>query len=75
MMLIVASVQFALATGHITTMLVQLIRVYVGAAGTLDGPSLYWLGGASPEHVAQETFYITNVSLASLTSKILIQVF
>ncbi|KAI0246789.1 hypothetical protein BJV78DRAFT_1251282 [Lactifluus subvellereus] len=60
MMLIVASVQFALATGHITTLLVQLSRVYVGAAGTLDGRSQYLFGGASPDHVALEALYITN---------------
>ncbi|KAI0245498.1 hypothetical protein BJV78DRAFT_371084 [Lactifluus subvellereus] len=59
-LLIVASVQFALATGHITTMLVQLSRAYVGAAGTLDGRSQYSLGGALPEHVALEALYITN---------------
>ncbi|KAI0247685.1 hypothetical protein BJV78DRAFT_898274 [Lactifluus subvellereus] len=60
MMLIVASVQFVLATGHISTLLVQLIKTYVGAAGTLDRPSEDWFGGASPEHVAQEALYITN---------------
>jgi hypothetical protein len=73
MMLIVASVQFALATGQITTLLVLLIRTYIGSsgtAGTLDGPPQYWLGGALPEHVALEAMYLTNVSL-SLTSRVL----
>ncbi|KAI0247674.1 hypothetical protein BJV78DRAFT_1243071, partial [Lactifluus subvellereus] len=60
MMLIVASVQFALATGHITTMLVQLSRAYVGAAGTLDGRSQYLFSGASPEHITLDVLYITN---------------
>ncbi|KAI9434583.1 hypothetical protein H4582DRAFT_758807 [Lactarius indigo] len=59
-MLIVASVQFALATGHVITLLVQLIRAFIGAAGTLDGPSIYLLNQSTPEHVAQEFFYITN---------------
>ena len=44
MMLIVSSIQFTLATGHVITFLVQLIRAFIGAAGTLDGPSLYLLG-------------------------------
>lgn len=60
MMLIVSSVQFALATGHVITLLVQLIRAFIGAAGTLDGPSLYLLDQSTPEHVAQEVLYITN---------------
>ncbi|KAI9434588.1 hypothetical protein H4582DRAFT_2175182 [Lactarius indigo] len=59
-MLIVASVQFALATGHVITILVQLIRAFIGAAGTLDGPSIYLLNQSTPEHVAQEFLYITN---------------
>jgi hypothetical protein len=60
-MLIVSSIQFALATGHVITLLVQLIRAFIGAAGTLDGPSLYLLDQSTPEHVAQEVLYITNV--------------
>ena len=60
-MLIVSSIQFGLATGHVTTLLVQLIRGFIGAAGTLDGPSLYLLEQSTPEHVAQEVLYITNV--------------
>ncbi|KAH9046128.1 hypothetical protein EDB84DRAFT_1576027, partial [Lactarius hengduanensis] len=60
MMLIVASVQFALATGHVITLLVQLIRAFIGAAGTLDGPLNYLLDQSTPEHVAQEVLYITN---------------
>jgi hypothetical protein len=64
MMLIVSSVQFALATGHVTTLFVQLIRRFIGAAGTLDGPSLYLLEQSTPEHVVQEVLYITNVRLS-----------
>ncbi|KAF8266522.1 hypothetical protein EI94DRAFT_184922 [Lactarius quietus] len=60
MMLIVSSIQFALATGHVITLLVQLIRAFIGAAGTLDGPSLYLLDQSTPEHVAQEVLFITN---------------
>ena len=59
MMLVVSSVQFALATGHVITLVVQLIRGYGGAAG----PSQYLLDQSSPEHVAQGVFYITNVRL------------
>ena len=61
MMLIVCSIQFTLATGHVITFLVQLIRAFIGAAGTLDGPSLYLLDQSTPEHVAQVALYITNV--------------
>jgi hypothetical protein len=68
MMLIVASVQFALATGHVITILVQLIRAFVSGADIPDGTSLYLLNQATPEHVAQEVLYITNVRL--VTSKI-----
>jgi len=32
MMLIVSTIQFGLATGHVITLVVQLIRAYVGAA-------------------------------------------
>ena len=60
-MLVVSSIQFALATGHVITLLVQLIRAFIGAAGTLDGPSLYLLDQSTPEHVAQQVLYITNV--------------
>ena len=63
MMFIISSVQFALATGHVITRVVQLIRAFIGAAGTLDGPSLYLLDQSTPEHVAEEVFYITNVRL------------
>ena len=65
MMLIVSSVQFALATGHVITLVIQLIRGFGGAAGTLDsdGPSLYLSDQTTPEHVAQEVLYITNVRL------------
>ncbi|KAH9023684.1 hypothetical protein EDB85DRAFT_2277821 [Lactarius pseudohatsudake] len=59
MMLIVASVQFALATGHVIAVLVQLIRAFIGAAGTLDGPSNYLLNQSTPLHVT-EFLYITN---------------
>ncbi|KAH9023691.1 hypothetical protein EDB85DRAFT_308273 [Lactarius pseudohatsudake] len=60
MMLIVASVQFSLATGHVITLLVQLIRAFIGAAGTVDGPSIYLLDQSTPEHLAQGFFYMTN---------------
>jgi hypothetical protein len=59
-MFVVSSVQFGLATGHVITMLVQLVRGFIGAAGTLDGPSLYLQDQSTPEHVAQEVLYITN---------------
>ncbi|KAI0261123.1 hypothetical protein BC834DRAFT_972910 [Gloeopeniophorella convolvens] len=59
-LLIVATTQFALATGHVITLLVQLIRGFVGAGGALVGPSLYLLDQSTPEHVAQEVLYITN---------------
>ncbi|KAI0261129.1 hypothetical protein BC834DRAFT_1034999 [Gloeopeniophorella convolvens] len=56
-MLIVATTQFALATGHAVTVLVQLIRSF---AGILTGPSLYILDQSTPEHVAQTVLYVTN---------------
>jgi hypothetical protein len=64
MMLIVACVQFALSTGHVVTLLVQLIRGFVDVPVTPSGSSgslLYLLDQTTPEHIAQEVFYITNV--------------
>ncbi len=61
MMLIVSTIQFGLATGHVITLVVQLIRAYVGAAGTVDGTLNYLLDQSTPEHLAQEILYITNV--------------
>jgi hypothetical protein len=68
MVLIVASIQFALATGHIITLLVPLIRAFIGAVCTLDGPSLYLLNRASPEHISQEVLYITNLNVRLLVA-------
>jgi hypothetical protein len=59
LMLLVATVQFALATGHVITLVVQLIRGFGGTSIR----SLYLLDQATPEHLAQEFLYITNVSL------------
>ncbi|KAH9050351.1 hypothetical protein EDB83DRAFT_2522501 [Lactarius deliciosus] len=59
MMLVVTSVQFALATGHVIAVLVQLIRAFIGAAGTLDGTSNYLVNQSTPLHVT-EVLYITN---------------
>ena len=64
MMLSVAIVQFGLSTGHVITLLVQLVR---GFGGTTNR-TLYLLDQATPEHIAQEFLYITNVRLT--TSKI-----
>ncbi|KAI0063283.1 hypothetical protein BV25DRAFT_410707 [Artomyces pyxidatus] len=57
---ITAIVQFCLSTGHVITLLVQLIRGFITSAGTVDGPTLYFLDQATPEHIAQELLYITN---------------
>ncbi|KAI0286334.1 hypothetical protein BC826DRAFT_94071 [Russula brevipes] len=63
MMLIVACVQFALSTGHVITMLIQLIRGFVDVPVTSSGSSgslLYLLDQTTPEHIAPPIFYITN---------------
>ncbi|KAI0061238.1 hypothetical protein BV25DRAFT_1917190 [Artomyces pyxidatus] len=60
---ITAIVQFCLSTGHVITLLVQLIRGFITSAGTIDGPTIYFLNQATPEHIAQEVLYITNVRL------------
>ena len=64
MMLSVAIVQFGLSTGHVVTLVVQLVR---GFGGTTNR-TLYLLDQSTPEHIAQEFLYITNVRL--ITSKI-----
>jgi len=56
MMLLVATVQFLLATGHVVTLVVQLIRGFGGTSTR----TLYLLDQATPEHIAQEFLYITN---------------
>ena len=66
MMLLVATVQFALATGHVITLVVQLIRGFGGTSTRTQ----YLLDEATPEHLAQEFLYITNVRLTM--SKILL---
>lgn len=65
MLLIVASVQFGLATGHVITLVVQLVRGFGDIGDPSNGPPLYLVNQATPEHVAQEVLYITNVRLIS----------
>ncbi|KAI9454713.1 hypothetical protein F5148DRAFT_418611 [Russula earlei] len=60
LMLIVASVQFALATGHVSTLVVELIRGFLNPAWTPGGTSLYLLNPAEPERIAQAAMYLTN---------------
>ena len=57
MMLFVAIVQFALSTGHVITIVVQLVRGFGGTSTNTP----YLLNQATPEHLAQELLYITNV--------------
>jgi hypothetical protein len=64
MMLLVATVQFGLATGHVVSIVVQLVRGFGGTSNR----TLYLLDQSTPEHVAQEYLYITNVRLT--TSKL-----
>ena len=59
MMLLVATVQFVLATGHVITLVVQLVRGFGGTSTRTQ----YLLDQATPEHLAQEYLYITNVRL------------
>ncbi|KAI0056857.1 hypothetical protein BV25DRAFT_1920602 [Artomyces pyxidatus] len=54
-----AVVQFLISTGHVITLLVQLIRGFITSATTLDGPAIYFLNQAT-EHIAQEMLYISN---------------
>jgi hypothetical protein len=57
MMLLVASVQFALSTGHAITIVIQLVKSFGGTSTNTP----YLLNQATPEHIAQEFLYITNV--------------
>lgn len=57
MMLFVAVAQFALSTGHVITIVVQLVRGFGGTSTNTP----YLLNQATPEHLAQEFIYITNV--------------
>ncbi|KAH9962551.1 hypothetical protein BGW80DRAFT_862892 [Lactifluus volemus] len=60
LMLIVAATQFSLATAHIITILVQMIRGFISAADTPGGTIQYLLSQSNPEHICQSVFYITN---------------
>jgi hypothetical protein len=57
MMLFVASLQFAISTGHVITIVVQLVRGFGGTSTNTQ----YVLNQATPEHLAQEFLYMTNV--------------
>ena len=61
MMLLVATLQFALATGHVISIVVQLVRGFGGTSNR----TLYLLDQSTPEHLAQEYLYITNVRLTT----------
>jgi hypothetical protein len=56
MMLYVATLQFGLATGHVISIVVQLIRGFGGTSNR----TLYLLDQSTPEHLAQQYLYITN---------------
>lgn len=60
-LVIMATLQFLISTGHNAACLVQLIRGFITNGDIPNGPFLYFLNMASIEHVTQETFYITNV--------------
>jgi hypothetical protein len=64
--LIVAATQFSLATAHIITILVQMIRGFISTADTPGGTIQYLLSQSNPEHICQSVFYITNVRVAFL---------
>ena len=64
MMLSVAIVQFGLSTGHVITLVVQLVRGF----GDSSDRAQYLLDQSTPERIAQEFLYITNVR--SIRSKI-----
>ncbi|KAI0315035.1 hypothetical protein OF83DRAFT_389463 [Amylostereum chailletii] len=54
--------QFLISTGDICTLVVQMIRGFISAPekDPQFGTLLYVLDQSSPEHVAQEAFYIMN---------------
>jgi len=60
-MLVVASTQFALCTGHVITLVVQLIRGFLNPPWTSsDETSQYILNQDEPERKAQAMLYLTN---------------
>ncbi|KAJ7699675.1 hypothetical protein B0H17DRAFT_1196280 [Mycena rosella] len=59
-LLVLATLQFLISTGHNVTCVVQLIRGFITNGGTSSGPFIYFLDMASTEHVLQESFYIAN---------------
>jgi len=59
-LIVMATLQFLIATGHNITCLVQLIRGFITNGDIPNGPFIYFLDMALSEHVAQEALYITN---------------
>jgi hypothetical protein len=65
-MLIVASTQFALCTGHTVTLVVGLVRGFLNPPWTSSKEtSDYILNQDEPERKAQAMLYLTNVCLRS----------
>ncbi|VDB89986.1 unnamed protein product [Peniophora sp. CBMAI 1063] len=73
----VIGVQFVICTGHIISLLVQLIRGFIhipppptspgaipDSSKALNGTALYFTDLSTPEHVAEVVFYIINSLIA-----------
>ena len=72
----VITVQFFISTGHVVSLLIQLIRGFVYPPSpppanalppmsvNLTGSALYFTDQSTPEHIAEVTLYVLNVSKA-----------
>ncbi|KAH9061810.1 hypothetical protein EDB83DRAFT_2386112, partial [Lactarius deliciosus] len=72
-MLVVSSVQFSLATGH-TMPLVQLIRVFTGTVGSLDGPSSYPIEFKIPHHKRADRLSFTVITASLIGDAVLVRI-
>lgn len=71
-MLVVSSVQFSLSTGHAMPLLVQLIRVFTGTVGSLDGPSSYPIEFKIPHHKRADRLSFTVITASLIGDAVLI---
>ncbi|KAH9025481.1 hypothetical protein EDB84DRAFT_1504541, partial [Lactarius hengduanensis] len=71
-MLVVSSVQISFATGHDMPLLVQLIRVFTGTVGSLNGPSSYPIEFKIPRHKRADRLSFTVITAGPIRDAALI---
>ncbi|KAH9028781.1 hypothetical protein EDB85DRAFT_1589532 [Lactarius pseudohatsudake] len=73
-MLVVSSVQISFATGHDMPLLVQLIRVFTGTVGSLNGPSSYPIEFKIPRHKRADRLSFTVITAGPIGDAALVHI-